>query len=339
MIRTTARTFSALSIVALTACAAHNSQSTPPTGPIDPATGVVKPADGSIPFYPGDLELRSVPSMPRVPKRDPAVNMALWTEELIGRPGAHFFVRNDTDKLMRITKVSIYECTNIEGGCVEYDPNLVLTPGQKVRLYTVVPHDRSKGYHYRWRASGGEERIAAPMLPNAGANTPRPDPQPMPVTPRPAVPRPNPAPTADRTAVAGVDPSGAVTHASGNPLDTQGATITIDATMPGDRSVRSVPPAIKFRSRRMRLTCDVDAKDVFGQVSVWIQVESPDGSTTAESSEATRISGTRTGHLSVTTSIPGNATSVTLALKLNGTGSVKATAFKFREVAPTPPKR
>jgi hypothetical protein len=355
-----ARSFAAIAIptvvcaFVLAGCAAKQ-PGTVPAGPIDPSTGVVKPDDGSIPFYPGDISLRSVPSMPRVPKHNPAVRINLWHEELIGREGAHLFARNETDVPMRITKVSVYECENIEGGCIDYDPNMVLQPREKRRLYTIVPLLKNKAYRYRWRASSAQERPAAtPVAPpratpaSSPGSTPAASTQAAPSTqPTPSAPPASgtraaapPASAPARTTPIPPPPSGNTltgdvnSSATGNPMDRVGATLRLTANGPGERSVKSIMPHERYRSRHMQLTADIDARGVnYGKgVTIWMQAESPDGTLLTESSAATRVKGTATGHLKVTMSVPANATSLIVGMKLDGVGSVTATAFKIREV-------
>jgi hypothetical protein len=339
-----------VSVAAQTGCAptAGNASGPVPGGDVDPTTGVARANGDGVPFYPGDIALRSVPSMPRVPKRDPEKPMALWQEELIGRQGAHLFVRNDGTVPMRIAKVSVYECVNIDGGCVEYDPNLVLQPGEKQRLYTVVPLQTNKTYRYRWRAWGGPERQTSTQarVPNVGRN-PASVAQNPPSSVNPSVgsnassapPRTAEPPTVtpSRPMPGGLAPYGFTSSAKGNPMDTQGATIEMKAEGPTEESVTSSISVVKVRSRRMRLSADVATTDVKGGVTLWIQTESPSGNVTTESSEATRATGTKTSHLTVTASIPANATKVLLGAKIKGSGDVHITAFKFREVT-TPGK-
>lgn len=102
------------------------------------------------PWIPGNPALNSVPSIPAAPRRDTTV--VFWQEELQGMPGVHIFARNDRPVPMRVTKLSVYECENIEGGCIEWDPETVLEPGDRKRLYTIIPMNMSRAYRFRWRA-------------------------------------------------------------------------------------------------------------------------------------------------------------------------------------------
>lgn len=328
-----------LSLVVMSAAVhagcAPKSAGTAPVGTPDPATGVVRPEDGSVPFYPMDLELRSVPSMPRAPKRDPNRPMALWHEELIGRPGAHLFARNDGAVPLRITKVSVTQCINIYKGCMEWDPNLVLQPGEKKWLYSVVPQAKGKSWRYQWNASGGPERRASPP-PSAStqqqgtqAGNSR-----MVIPPPPGNSGDGPTGSDGRVlgGVNGAGGAGIISDATGNPLDSVGATVVISSTAGGERSVTSTLPAERFRARRMRLLGDVDARNVRGGVTLWLKVEGPSGTQTMESGPATSGTGTKVTPLSVTVAIPANATKVTLGVKLTGTGDVIVKKFKFREV-------
>jgi hypothetical protein len=284
--------------------------------------------------------------MARVPKRDPTKPMALWHEELIGREGAHLFARNDGDVPMRITKVSVYECQNIDGGCVDYDPNLVLKPGEKQRLYTVVPLQKSKMYRFRWRASGGPERA-----PGGSAQTqPRSMDAPVPTSAPASVPasasRPPLAPssaasTVESVAALTMPPPGMAVRLTaeenvpstsiGNPIDTDGATISMSTAYARATSATSVVPPAKVRSRRMQLSGDIDARGVRGGVTLWIEAVTPGGNVTVESPRETRVSGTRKAQLAVAMLIPADATKVTLGVKHDGPGGVIVTALKLRE--------
>jgi hypothetical protein len=108
------------------------------------------PATDAGPWMPGNPALNSVPSIPRAPRRDTTV--VFWQEELQGLPGVHIFARNDRPVSMRVTKVSVYECENIQGGCMEWDPDTVLQPGERRRVYTIIPVNVSRPYRYQWRA-------------------------------------------------------------------------------------------------------------------------------------------------------------------------------------------
>jgi hypothetical protein len=108
------------------------------------------------PWVPGNPALASVPSMPRAPPGDSTV--VFWQEELQGRPGAHIFARNDRSVPMRVTKLVVYECDNIQGGCIEWDPDTVLQPGERRRLYTITPANARRAYRFRWRAFYAGER-------------------------------------------------------------------------------------------------------------------------------------------------------------------------------------
>jgi hypothetical protein len=102
------------------------------------------------PWVPGNPALNSVPSIPRAPRQDTTV--VFWQEELQGLPGVHIFARNDRSVPMRVTKVTVYECVNIQGGCIEWDPDAVLAPGERRRVYTILPSNASRAYRFRWRA-------------------------------------------------------------------------------------------------------------------------------------------------------------------------------------------
>jgi hypothetical protein len=82
----------------------------------------------------------------------------MWQEPLRGYFGYHLFARNDTRGPMRITTVSVYECDNIVGGCLQWDPDLVLAPGERRRLYTIIPMNAQKAYRFRWRAASAGVR-------------------------------------------------------------------------------------------------------------------------------------------------------------------------------------
>ena len=109
-------------------------------------------------FAPGDAGLDAIASMPAAPAVDSTRIVTTWAEELRGTSGVHLFARNDRSRPVRVTKVAITLCQNIRGGCIEWDPGIVLKPGEKRRIYTILPDDGSRGYRYQWRTSGREER-------------------------------------------------------------------------------------------------------------------------------------------------------------------------------------
>lgn len=119
--------------------------------PLVTASCASAPAAETGPWMPGNPALNSIPSIPSAPRRDTTI--VFWQEELQGRPGVHIFARNDRSVPMRVTKVSIYECENVQGGCIEWDPDTVLRPGERRRIYTIIPLNVSRAYRFRWRVS------------------------------------------------------------------------------------------------------------------------------------------------------------------------------------------
>jgi hypothetical protein len=117
----------------------------------------------------------------------------------------------------------------------------------------------------------------------------------------------------------------------GNPIDTDGATISMSTAYARATSATSVVPPAKVRSRRMQLSGDIDARGVRGGVTLWIEAVTPGGNVTVESPRETRVSGTRKAQLAVAMLIPADATKVTLGVKLDGPGGVIVTALKLRE--------
>jgi hypothetical protein len=65
--------------------------------------------------------------------------------------GADLYVRNNTDRPVTITSLTLFECENVSGGCGTREMAVVLGPAQVLRLAQVVPAIRDRGWRYRWR--------------------------------------------------------------------------------------------------------------------------------------------------------------------------------------------
>ena len=95
----------------------------------------------------------SGPAPPPGPLARPGQKIVGWAEDDTTLPGKELFLRNDSEGRIRITRIFITECANVRGGCHNWDPELVLEPGQWVNVGSIRPMVRDKGFRYRWRWS------------------------------------------------------------------------------------------------------------------------------------------------------------------------------------------
>lgn len=79
--------------------------------------------------------------------------LVIWQEELQCMPGVHIFAWNDRGVPLRITNVAVFACENIPGGCIERDPENILEPGDRARLYTIMPLRPGWPDRFQWQAS------------------------------------------------------------------------------------------------------------------------------------------------------------------------------------------
>lgn len=62
-----------------------------------------------------------------------------WTMDLRYAPGKELFLRNNMGAPVRVTSITIYDCENIQGGCRQFDPDIVLQPGEVRLVATIRP--------------------------------------------------------------------------------------------------------------------------------------------------------------------------------------------------------
>ena len=73
-----------------------------------------------------------------------------WRVDLDDRPGQELHVRNNTKDVVRITRITFSECINVSG-CVEFDPDITLQPGERRFVTIVAPNDPTRPFSFRWR--------------------------------------------------------------------------------------------------------------------------------------------------------------------------------------------
>lgn len=85
------------------------------------------------------------------PPARPGAVITGFSEPVRDRAGFELFLRNDSEGDVDITGIALYDCENVRGGCIFWDPDLVLRPGQITRVKVVEPAARGQGFTYRWR--------------------------------------------------------------------------------------------------------------------------------------------------------------------------------------------
>lgn len=84
------------------------------------------------------------------PSQEPGRELTVWLEELDVRAGHRVLARNDSDRVYRVTAVTLRDCANIREACETHRVDVVLCPGEASRVFAVhprVPQDRT---FFRW---------------------------------------------------------------------------------------------------------------------------------------------------------------------------------------------
>src|SRR4051812_39907170 len=121
---------------------------------------------------------------------------------------------------------------------------------------------------------------------------------------------------------------------AGVATDNVGATIALrsvsTAATSGFGTITGVLPADTFRMRRVRLSADIDTKNVTTGASPWLRLDGPTSGTMLflDNAQDRAVRGTSTGHIDITLFVPSATSTLVFGLLLNGTG--EATARNLR---------
>ncbi len=134
-----------------------------------------------------------------------------------------------------------------------------------------------------------------------------------------------------------VDPYSSST--TGNAYSPEGAEIRLRASTAKADAYRTVGTNIKaetWRMRRVRLTADVEAKNVTGRARLWLSVAGRDGVLITVDGNDQAITGTRTTRIDLSILIPESATTLNAGVALHGNGDVVARRLRIVAGAPVP---
>ena len=120
-----------------------------------------------------------------------------------------------------------------------------------------------------------------------------------------------------------------VMTADGSPLGAPGAALSLRstaATANGFGSLATSIPIDTFAGRRVRISADIETKDVSTSASVWLRADSGARTLILDNGADQGIKGTTTGpkHMDVTVYVPPSATTLVFGLLLSGTGEATA---------------
>ena len=128
-------------------------------------------------------------------------------------------------------------------------------------------------------------------------------------------------------------PGGAYTSTtSGSATDAMGAVLTMRSTTASADDfgvIRTTMPPDSFRGRRIRITADIDTRNLPGGASPWIGVGGAAGALIVDNGEDRAIRGTNTGHIESTVYVPQAATNITLGLLVSGSGEATARGLRI----------
>jgi len=130
-------------------------------------------------------------------------------------------------------------------------------------------------------------------------------------------------------ALKGSTPSNYAMTADGSPMTSAGATLSLRSTVPvatGFGSLGARMPADTLAGRRVRISADIETRDVLTSASVWLRADSGTTVLLLDNGMDQGIKGTTTGpkHMDVTLNVPRSATTLAFGLLLSGTGEAKA---------------
>lgn len=86
------------------------------------------------------------------PAPEPGRDLTTWLVTLEGREGHDLWVRNDSERIHRITCVTLTDCVNVEEACGDHALDVVLCPGDSRRVFTVHAESRESAQQlfFRW---------------------------------------------------------------------------------------------------------------------------------------------------------------------------------------------
>lgn len=131
-------------------------------------------------------------------------------------------------------------------------------------------------------------------------------------------------------------PGAYTSTATGSAMDVVGAVLTLHsttATSAAIGTIRWTMPADTFRARRLRLSADIDARDVPGGAAPWIRVDGATGPLLLENASDRAIRGTNAGHIESTIYVPETATTIVFGLMIIGTGDATARGLRIEVLA------
>jgi carboxyl-terminal processing protease len=134
----------------------------------------------------------------------------------------------------------------------------------------------------------------------------------------------------------GSQPSGYVMTADGSPMTGAGATLTLRSTASTVSDIGTVTSTMRvdtLSGRRLRISADIETREVSTSASVWLRADSAGKMLALDNGMDQAIKGTTTAsrHMDVTLFVPRSATTLVFGLLLSGTG--EATARNVRIVA------
>src|SRR5262245_26304366 len=119
---------------------------------------------------------------------------------------------------------------------------------------------------------------------------------------------------------------------SGSALDRTGATIALRSDTASTSvfgSISGSVPADSFRRRRVRISAEIEAKNVVGGASAWMRVDGTSGSLALDNGNDNTVKGTSTGHREITLYVPAAATRIVFGLLLSGPGEATAKGLRI----------
>lgn len=125
------------------------------------------------------------------------------------------------------------------------------------------------------------------------------------------------------------------TSAFGNATDPGGARLRVQCSTAIANTFGSLSatlPADTFRTRRVRISADIDARNVSGGASPWIRVDGAGGMLAIDNASDRAIKGTNTGHVEATVYVPAAATRIVFGLLVSGSGDATAHGLRVQNL-------
>lgn len=129
--------------------------------------------------------------------------------------------------------------------------------------------------------------------------------------------------------LSGSKPIGYAVTADGSPMTAAGATLSLRSTIPtvsGFGSLTATTRADTLAGRRVRISADIQTKDVSSSASVWLRADSGGKVLVLDNGADQGIRGTTSSpkHMDVILDVPRSATTLAFGLLLSGTGEATA---------------